>query len=63
MAYLDPEGVVEQGVDGLGSGEVLHDVAVLTLAQGESLSRESMVLAAVKNSTTWLFLPWPMGSR
>ena len=29
-------------------------MAVLTLAQGESLRRESMALAAVKYSTTWL---------
>ena len=62
-AYLGPGGVVEQGVDGLGGGEELHHVAVLTLAHGESLRRESMVLAAVKYSTTWLFLPWPRGSR
>ena len=30
-SYLGPGGVVEQGVDGLGSGEVLHDVAVREL--------------------------------
>ena len=35
----------------------------ITMVQGESLRRESMGLAAVKYSTTWLFLPWPRGSR
>ena len=53
-SYLGPWGVVEKGVDGLGGSEVLHHEAYLGPGGGESLSRESMALAAVKYSTTWL---------